>query len=816
GEDLVKFCQTLRLEGRQNGYWDQRNILAQDVRGYLPASDVDAPTRLKELVNQKALSENSANPDITRLDVLRTLNVEESALYPAPCLIQDTHDAIPREQEHRFSDAIIKASGKPVFISADAGVGKSIFSTKIGEHLPTGSVSILYDCFGNGQYRSTSGYRHRHRTALVQIANELSARGLCHPLIPYASADASEYMRAFLHRLAQSIAVLRASNVDALLCVIVDAADNAQMAAQDINEPNSFIRDLIREHLPDGVRVVALCRPYRVELLNPPPGAIQLELKPFTRGETEAHLRGKFPEATDHDVGEFHRLSSHNPRVQAFALSRDIALDEVLRLLGPKPKTVESTIGEMLEQSIAVLRDKAGQVESSQIHLICTALALLRPLIPISVLASMSGVNQAAIRSFVLDLKRPLILNTDTNSGDTIQFFDEPAETWFRDKFKPDLGSIKAFIERLKPLASNSAYVAGALPQLMLEAGQFSELVELALSSAGLPEVSQIERRDIELQRLQFALKASIRSQQYGDAAKLSLKAGGVSAGHDRQTRLLQDNTDLAALFMDTSSLQELVSRSAFSTSWTGGHHAYEAALLSEHNELIGDARSRLRMAEDWLRTWSKLPDGEREKESVSDEDRAAMAMAHFNIHGANAAAQSLRVWSPRVLSYGAGRILARRFLDQGRYQDLDALAVAAGNDIGLILGIAIEARKRYRLLPIEVAKRGLKLLLKINGKLDEPRASDEVAVASVCAMVEILYKAGACDTSTAIAVLSRYLPDPPPNDVSSHFSGARAQYLRAYALHSALLGKSLQVVDVARPELRRELEDEKKSHNYS
>lgn len=811
GDDLAKFCQTLRFEGGQDNYWAQRNILAQDVSGYLPASDVDAPTRLKELVTQKALSESAANADITRLDVLRALNVEEAALYPAPCLIQDIPDAIPREQETTFSDDIISASGKPVIVSADAGVGKSVFSTKIGGHLPKGSVSILYDCFGNGQYRSTSGYRHRHRTALVQIANELSSRGLCHPLIPYANADASEYMRAFLHRLAQSIAILKAANPDALLCVIVDAADNAQMAAHDISEPNSFVRDLLRENLPDGVRLVALCRPYRVDLLNPPPEVVRLELQPFTRSETEAHLRGKFPKATDHDVDEFHRLSSHNPRVQAFALSRDVPLNETLRLLGPNPKTVESTIGEMLDQSIAVLRDKAGKVEGSQIHLICTGLAALRPLIPISVLASMSGVDQAAIRSFVLDLKRPLILNTDTNSGDTIQFFDEPAESWFRDKFKPDSANIKTFVERLKPLASNSAYVAAALPQLMLEAGQFSELVALALSSSGLPEVSQIERRDIELQRLQFALKASIRSQQYGDAVKLSLKAGGVSAGHDRQTRLLQDNTDLAALFMDTSALQELVSRSAFGSSWTGGHHAYEAALLSEHKEFLGDARSRLRMAEDWLRNWSKLPDAEREKERVSDEDRAIMAMAHFNIHGAKAAAQSLRVWRPRVLSYGAGRILASRFLDRGRYQDLDALAIAAENDLGLILGIAIEARKRYRLLPIDVAKRGLKLLLNIRGKLEEPRASDEVTIASVCAMVEILYKAGACDTSTAVALLERYLPETPPYDVASHFSGSRAQYLRAYALHSALLGKPLQLEDVARPELKKELEDGKR-----
>src|SRR5262249_43414674 len=141
---------------------------------------------------------------------------------------------------------------------------------------------------------------------------------------------------------------------------------------------------------------------------------------------------------------------------------------------------------------------------------------------PISVLSSMSGVDAAAIRSFAYDLGRPLRV-----SGDTIQFLDEPSETWFRDKFKPTADDLTRFIDSLKRLPSGSAYVASTLPQLMLEAGHFDELVKLALSSEGLPETGELERRDVELQRLQFALKASLRLRRYKDAAKLALKTGG-------------------------------------------------------------------------------------------------------------------------------------------------------------------------------------------------------------------------------------------------------------------------------------------------
>jgi len=805
GAELASFCKMLRFEGRQDDYWTQRNILSHDVSGYLPELDVDAPMRLKELITRKALPESVTNPAITKMDVLRALQTDETALFPAPCLIERIDNAVLREQEQALVSAIVGAVGRPVIVHADAGIGKSIFSRRIRISLPAGSVTILYDCFGNGQYRSATGYRHRHRTALVQIANELSALGLCHPLIPTANANASAYMCAFMHRVTQSVSILRARNADALLCIVVDAADNAQMAAEEINEPHSFVRDLLRETLPDGVRMVALSRQHRVTMLNPPPNTLALALKAFSRAETAAHLRLQFPEATEHDVDEFHRLSSHNPRVQALALSRKAPLPEILRLLGPNPTTVEGAIGAILERSIATLRDAAGHIEVAQVDLICAGLAALRPLIPVSVLASMSGVDQAAIKSFALDLGRPLIVN-----GDTIQFFDEPAETWFRERFRPDAASIKEFVARLKALASSSAYVASALPQLMLEAGQFSELVELALTSSGLPETSPVERRDVELQRLQFALKAGLRIQRYADAAKLALKAGGESAGDDRQRHLLQDNTDLAAVFMDSNRVQELVSRRTFGSGWVGSHHVYEAALLSGHGELIGEARSRLRMAEEWLRNWSKLTPKERENERVSDEDRAVMAMAHFNIHGAEAAAHSLRAWRPRELSYSAGRILARLLLDHGRYSDLDKLAVAADNDIGLILAIAVEARNLHRLLPKTVAERAFKRLAdrRVKVEITDPTAAP--ALSAVTAMVETAYRHGLCDANAGKNLLERYLPATPPLGFSSRHSGLRAHYMRAYALRAALAGVPLHLIDLATPELRKEIEAEK------
>ena len=811
GPELAAFCGLLHFEPRQDDYWEQRNVLFQELSGYLPDADLDAPTQLKELVTRKALTESADDPMITKMDVLRVLKTGEDRLFPAQNLIETIDDAVPREQEASLVGAIMDADERPVIIHAVSGVGKSVFSTRIGGLLPEGSVSILYDCFGKGGYRSATGYRHRHQDALVQIANEIAAKRLCHPLVPSVHADAADYVRGFVYRLRQAITILRHAEPRAMLCIVVDAADNAQMAAEEIGQSRSFVRDLLRETLPGGVRLVVFCRSHRQDILGPPPHALRLGLKPFTRAETATHLRQIFPGASEHDVAEFHRLSSQNPRVQAIELSRKLSLEETLRSLGPDPTTVESSIGNLLRDSIAAVRDCAGAIEREAIDKVCAALAVLRPLVPISILSRISGVYEDSIRSLVLDLGRPLHL-----SDDAVQFLDEPVETWFRETFKPSQEELHAFIHELSPLAAESSYVGSTLPQLMLEAGQLSELVTLALASTGLPETSELEKYEVELYRLQFALKASLRQKQYVDAAKLALKAGEVTAGDDLNRTTIQANTDLAARFLESERIQELVSRRTFGSSWVGSHHAYEAGLLSGREALAGDARSRLRMAYEWLNNWSRLTDEKRKRERVDYADIAELAMAELNVHGPDAAAAVIGRWKPREVSFHVGRIVASRLIDHGRIADLNDLAVAAGSDIWLVVAIILELRNTQRTAPPAVVKRALQCVMHSGGKLmEDVRDVEGTGLGAVTALVEAALQACACSHADAAALLTRHLPDSPPRGLSSPYSGSRSPMLRAYCLRAGLEGQTLQINDLAHPELRSQL-DGGSQHQWS
>ena len=821
GEDLSAFCKVLKLEGGLDDYRLQRADLVRETSGYLPGSDVDAPVQLKELVTRKALSESQTEPSVTRTDVLRALGVTEEDVFPAPSRIASAEDAIPRSKEAAIVAQIITAT-TPVIVHAEGGVGKSVFSQRIPTHLPQNSETVVYDCFGNGEYRRPECPRHRHKDALVQIANELATRGLCDPMVPASKADNTDYLRAFTHRLKQGIATVRAENQQALLCLVVDAADNAEIAAQEFGNERSFVRDLIRVTLPHGVRLIVLCRTERQALLNPPPSLHRVELGAFSRDETALFLRKTHSSASDYDVDEFHRLTSCNPRVQATVLAASAAsVSEILRSLGPYPTTVADTVSALLTRAVDGLRDNLGDKEQREIESICTALATLRPFIPLEVLATVCGIEVGAVRSFASDLGRPLLILEGA-----IQFRDEPVETWFREQFRPNYEQLSEFIERLKPFASQSSYVASTLPQLMLEAGQLSELIDLALSSSSLPS-EPIARRDAELQRLQFALKASIRAGRFVEAAKLALRAAQETAGDTRQQTLLRDNTDLAAAFLEPGLIQELVSRRTFLRlasiaeeegydTWTGSHHVYEASLLSCFAGFRGDARSRFRMAHEWLMNWSLLPKSERERCEVTDRHIAEMALAAFNLGGPEAAASELRRWKPREVSHRVGRIVARLLVDHGRYDDLEKFAFAATNNVWLLLAINLELRNVHRYPPKETVARALRFILSKHVQIEEDNFdSPEAVLDSVTALLESAYYYRLRHSNVLAAALQRYLPEQPPRGLGSEYGEGSFAFLRAYALEAALNNQDLQLIDLAHPPLRERLERES-THDVS
>lgn len=801
GNNVQSFFAAFSVEAGEPDLWEQRNLLSLDLSAYLSEPDTEASLQLKELVTRRATDEGEKDRSVRLYDVLHALRVTEVDLLPAPSLISEPKQVLPRAQQSDILTTLLNAQ-RPVVIHADGGVGKSTLSAHLARAMPAGSAAVLYDCFGDGTYRQALKYRHRYRDALIQIANELAGQQLCLPLIPSSGADPKQFMRAFVSRLRQAINLLRASTPQAILCIIIDAADNAYMAAQEIGE-RAFVHDLINMDMPDGVKLAFTCRSHRQGHLGAPLDAVVIKLESFSKAETATHLRLNYPDATDAEAADFAFLSSDNPRVQALAMEGCPPIGDMLRALGPTPTTVQHSIGGLLTKAVDRLKAEWGPTEANQIDMICKGLAVLRPLVPISILAKIAGVPESAVRTFATEFGRPLFVK---DSG--LHFMDEPAETWFNETFKPDAAALDAFLAKLKPLAASSSYVAAALPQLMLSASRMDELIELALSNEGLPD-NPLERRDVELQRLMFALRACLQQGRHVAAAKLALKVGGEVAGEARQNTLIQENTDIASVLLAPDRIEELISRRTFGGRFVGLYHAYEAVLLAGNDDLIPEARSRLRMAWWSLIAWSKLPPKRRKEDKIEDADLAELAIGVLKLRGPAEAARFMKGWHPKSTVLRTTKLVAARLADLGDYKQLDELAEHAEGDVWMLLGLAAESTRVGHLMPEEPLRHLMGILVAPKVRLPEEdlswKSGSSVLDGVRSAITQALRRLPR-DDATWAETLRRYLPLDPPYQ-SHDFDAERANFIRAYALEAALRGNRIELIDLAPKDVRPQFE---------
>ncbi|MEU5370598.1 hypothetical protein ABZ362_16735 [Streptomyces sp. NPDC005951] len=665
----------LRLEG----------LFRLDLTGLLPGAPDVQPLLLKEMITRRATS-LEANHVVERSTVLAALGVPPEHVLPAPKLIDQPGHVIVTDQTRAIVDDIVGLIGRPVVVHAAGGVGKSVLTTQIEPNLPSGSVTLVYDCFGNGGYRRSSSPRHQHRQGLVQLANELAAHALCDPLIPVGTAQPADYARAFMARVRGAAEAVTASAPGALLVLVVDAADNAALIANDCGE-RTFVTDVLRETLPDNVRLVMLCRSERIDLLKPPPSVHRIELEGFGVAESKQHLESVLGPVSEAQAAEFHRRTGGNPRIQALVLGMASDIESCLVSLGEARQHPDGSLFDELLQDM-VDRCKDAHHLSAEIDRLCEALAALRPRLPVKVLTELCGVPAALVHSFAADLGRPLLVD-----GDTLQFRDEPTETWFRTTYRPTGSSLIDFIDRLTPLAANEPYVAASLPQLLWEAGQVDTLVELAMTDGALPEGDDLEQREIAQQRAQFALKATLRVGKEWEATRLAVKAGSLAAGHSRRLQLLRSNTDLAGQFLDAVTIEDIVANRSLVGDWPGSNLHCEGALLSFAAGQTDFARSRLRSASEWLRAWvQQSDDDDANRHRVTATDIAEVAFGLLNTDGVEACVSHLARWRPNWVAFEAGLIIATRLADSGRTEDLEALGLAAASLKYLQLAVAAAA----------------------------------------------------------------------------------------------------------------------------
>lgn len=660
------FCSILTIEDSHQDYQLQKMKLRMEMRQLLAGEvDINELNSLYATIADKVLPDSDGT--ITREHVLRCFGIDSvSELYPAEPIWEPSGPVVERYQYREITDHLLQSTTS-VIVHASGGVGKSVFTRYLLDNISEGSVAIGYDCFGAGKYRNRSHSRHRHRDALVQIANELSAKALCEPILFRTGDDEASLMRSFLKRLSSAVEKIQLSYPQAVLLIIIDAADNAEMAAKQFAD-NCFAAELLKEEIPEGCRLVYLCRPERIDLLQVSGGILELELHPFSVDETKHNLKIHFNEVTNAEAEEFHRLTSGNPRVQANALDvKPASIEELLKSFGPYVQTVEVQIEKQLENAIVRLRDRLTVNFQEPIDRICRGLAILSPHIPLDILADAAGVKVSEVKSFVAEIGRSLWL-----SENSVQFRDEPTETWFRERYKGSQKDLEGYIAVLEPLAQQSAYAAQVLPQLYHEAEKYDKLIEIALSDRYLPESNPVEARNIRVYRLQFAIKAALRKKQVKDACVLALRAGEEVAGNERQVALLKKNIDLLVSLQDRDRVYSMAMRRELAGSWEGSENVYAASILSCIPDYHGEARGFLRSAENWLNIYFSEQEKSTEQKSLTERDLLEIAFAKLNLYGADCSAQFMLSLKPRERIAKIFTNLIRRLIDVEDFGNID------------------------------------------------------------------------------------------------------------------------------------------------
>ncbi|SDB48338.1 hypothetical protein SAMN02927895_01829 [Belnapia rosea] len=779
----IQFLRCLEFHGGQPALTAQAQGLSTDARQIIPGGDIDVAFRLKEMVRQRTLSASDGFCEITRETVLAALGVDRvEDLLPAPSAIEPPSVMIERDEFRRIAEAIRQAEA-PVIVRAPGGFGKSMLTLDLPRLMPAGSATVIYDCFNGGNYRALSSARHRVGTTVVQITNDLAGRSLCQPLLPRASIDASTWMRAFRVRLEQAAAAVMAANPQALIVVIVDAGDNAEMIARDRKE-ESFAREILREVPPPGVRLVVLCRPEREHLLSPPVGLVPIDLAGFDPAESAAHLRGRFSDASLSACDNFHRLSAANPRVQATFLAAAESLGDMFKLLGPAPLGADDLIGRQLHDAMAKAEELFGG--RAALNDLAAALAVLPPAVPLDILAMAARSSVAAVQSFVADFAggRPIRLISNA-----VQFRDEPTESWFRNNYRPDAAAHARLADLLAPIAASHAYAALALPALLESGGRYDALLTLALHGESFAGNDPVARRDVAHARAGAALRSAISRQDWPSVGKLLARTAEDAANRDRQAEFLCRNADLVAALGGDDQVTDFVFRGA-GNDWRGEGHAHCAAMLAGVPTRRVEAIAFLNAAHAWIAEWSRTPpDSKGRRRGAPSEDAvASIALAQLTLGDAMGAAREITRWQNGYRRYGISRKVARRLGGASRYSDLAALIAARVAAPEMMVACASALVTRGKGVDEALARRVLKAMTKVEvpqGMWDREQAS--VALAKVSAIELCLLSGVPAEELRQVA--AALLPQ--ENDRrSSHSSAVVAFQLRALALHAALRGQ--------------------------
>ncbi|MCW8966402.1 MAG: hypothetical protein OQK82_06930, partial [Candidatus Pacearchaeota archaeon] len=620
---------------------------------------------LRSLIERRMLPEGRDLKEIISQDLAPVFGIGSfSEAFPANSEFGQIGSLIERKQLGEIADSIIKNQGRVTCVHAGGGSGKTSLCRTLSGHFPKNSETILFDCYGNGSYTSRARIRHIHRRAIVQIANEVATQVGSNLLLSFHLPD-EDYLEKFIKRCQTAERLITKNNPEALLVIVIDAADNSYSASQMLGG-NNFVNDFTNkdfvESLPDCCRVVVTTRTHRKPKLGLPANTEDIELNNFDQEESAALLRTFFPEASDNNINNFHEYSLGIPRRQAYALKKnEDGIEAVLQALTPKGVDVEGLIDKQLEEA----GKKLGITD--EIDGICKSLVCLPTPIPVEHVAALAEVNEQAVRDFCEDMFPGLNFENDA-----ISFADEDFETHLKKVYEDSetAWSLKA-TEYLLKKAENDIYAAENIAYFLYQSEQLESLFDITLNRSTLDFIiDPILQKNIFVNRAQLALKSAIQSDDKETLLKLLLVAARAAKTDKAVRQLITENADLTSKYGDYQTIQRLYLEE-HETHWYGPSHLHCAATLSRDENTHSHAKEHLKNAGAWLRWRHQREDEELKEYPIKDDDIAAETEAVYNLVGFDKAYISLTRWRPRETVFRVSDLVFERLINNQKTDEL-------------------------------------------------------------------------------------------------------------------------------------------------
>ena len=664
-KDFAAFCGSLVLHGAANSRFALKEDLLLSIGKWTNTSSRTQLDDLLQFVREQMMPE-SRQDLIRRESVLARFGISDrKSLFPCPPELKEVEKPIPRSQAKQVIEAISRGAQR-VCLHGEGGSGKTTLLQEIRSLLPAQSEGIVFDCYGGGTYLYSNAYRHRESDAFTQLTNEAAAAlGAPLFLLPAAQTD---YPRVFMERLAEAARLQTLVDSHSLLLVAIDAADNAVSAAKACKPPEeSFISSVAALGvLPPNVVLIITARTGRLDSLALPPNFERIPVSLFSLSETTVHVTNEWPGVSDEWIQEFHHLSSHNPRVQRYALDagrRGGKLSDTLNYLLPAGKGLNDVFRQQIRDAIV----KAGS--DIDVQKFCSAVVALPRPIPVDVFAAVTQLSKPHIADICSDLAPGIVF-----SNGELSLADEDFEGFLDQESRSLIETTRvAAAVHLWNTRNTTTYAATHVATLLLDSDRGNDLVTL-LQTEKEPEIitDPVLRREVQLQRLKLGIRICDDLNAPVDAVKTLIIGTEAINTNDVIKRRLERNPDLAAA-CSAERASTLVLRDPEAYQYHGGllFHLYLHDARAGH---LLQARARQRQLNAWMKRRSsalKSRDSDlhhQEKWPIETRDIAAGIEADLFLHGAYHAIRSLRSWSPRLMLPGVLSTVTESLLSNGRH----------------------------------------------------------------------------------------------------------------------------------------------------